>query len=245
MSSIYLGNLSIYEFLKRTGYNMSDEDRHILETHRQDRVDIDPNSDKFHIYDIPFCINVSESYKDELLRILRKYDNISPSKTMLSISIAAETETDKALRIKREREKAEYQQRLENPNSIWNVKWHMLVPITVTNGKEAYYSCFINTYTTGRDNIPDIIDGYANIRMDEIGFHGTYKLFDQTTVDDANLLPDICFVVGSGFFRKSGAYIGQLDGVYFNDTNFSIKEAINNYVNMNGDAKEISFSRIK
>lgn len=241
-----LGNVSIKEFLDRTGYNMTKEDIAILETHRQDNATIDPNSDKFHIFDVPFHICVAGPFKTELINILMKYEEISKSKETLGISEVVETEKERERRLKKEKEEQEWKEKLENPNSVWNIKWHMLVPVIV-EGHEAYYGCFINTYTTGRNNIPDIIDGTASIRMDEEGFHGHFSLYNSEENNDANEYPEWNWVIGSGFYGKSGAYIGTVNNAYFEETQFSIKEAIETYENLkdNGNSKEIHFDKIK
>lgn len=182
---IALGNVSISEFIKRTGYNISDEDRKILEIHRQDNTTIDPFSDKFHIFDLPFAIYVAEKFSSELIKILRKYNETTKSKESLSIAIVKASNIEKENHSKREQEQKDWQDKLSNPNSIWNIKWHMMVPVKA-NGEEVYYECFINTYTTGRDNIPDCIDGKAYIKMDEDGFHGRFTLYNPEKDSDAN-----------------------------------------------------------
>lgn len=241
---IFLGNLSISELIQRTGYNISDEDRKILEQHRQDNATIDPCSDKFHIFDIPFSIHVTEAFKNKLIEILTKYEEISKSKETLAIAIVKESDQEKEKRLKKEKEQKEWRDNLSNPNSIWNVKWHMAVPVKV-NDKEVYYGCFINTYTTGRDNIPDIIEGKAFIKRDEEGFHGRFTLYNPEKDNDANEHDDWDWVIGSGFYSKSGNYIGNVDNAYFEETEFSIAECIQNLVNIDRSLKEIHFSKIK
>lgn len=241
---IALGNVSISEFIKRTGYNISDEDRKILEQHRQDNATVDPFSDKFHIFDMPFSIYVTDSFKDKLIEILTKYEEICKSKEVLSIAIVKESDKEKEKRLKKEKEQKEWQDKLSNPNSIWNVKWHMAVPVKV-NDKEVYYGCFINTYTTGRDNIPDIIDGKATIRMDEEGFHGNFNLYNPEKDNDANEHNDWNYVIGSGFYSKSGRWIGSVNEAYFEETEFSIAECIQNLINIDRNSKEIHFYKIK
>ena len=49
--AIYLGNQTISDLERRTGYVFSDEDRKWLESHRQDKADVEYNSDKFHIFE--------------------------------------------------------------------------------------------------------------------------------------------------------------------------------------------------
>lgn len=247
---IFLGNLSISELIQRTGYNISDEDRKILEQHRQDNATIDPCSDKFHIFDIPFSIQVTEAFKDKLIEILIKYEEISKSKETLAITIVKESDQEKEKRLKKEKEQKEWRDKLANPNSIWNVKWHMLVPVTIVDTEtkresECYYKCFINTYTTGRDNIPDIIEGKAFIKMDEEGFNGRFTLYNPEKDNDADEHDDWDWVIGSGFYSKSGNHIGNVDDAYFEETEFSIAECIQNLVNTDRSSKEIHFSKIK
>lgn len=244
MGVVCLGNVSIDEFIRRTGYNISKADRKILEAHRQDNATIEFDSDKFHVFDIPFSIVVSESFNAKLVEILVKYEAESPSKEKCSVSIVKETEDQKASRLKKEKEQQEWQDTLTNPNSIWNVKWHMMVPVTV-NGKECFYGCFINTYTTGRENIPDTIDGKAWIRKDEEGLHGTFTLSNPDIDNDADEHPDWCYVIGTGFYSRSGNYIGQIEEAYFEETQFSLREAINNIRNFDKSYKETHFSKFK
>lgn len=241
---INLGNLSIDEFIKRTGYNLSDEDRKLLESHRQDDASVVSNSDKFHIFDIPFSITVGEKFSTKLINILQKYENIKKSKEQLYINIVKESDKEKELRLQKEKEELDWQDKLKNPNAIWLVKWHMYVPVIVNN-KEYYYWCFINTYTTGRENIPNIIDGKGEINLDESGFTGTFNLYDPETADDANEHDEWNYVIGCGFVTKSRSYIGKLENSHFNNVEFSIKECIQNYLNFNDSAKETYFDRIK
>ena len=130
---VSLGNTSIHEFIRRTGYDMSKDDIKILYSHLQQNANIDPMSDKFHIFDIPFSIVVGSKFKTQLIDILMKYENVKPSKETLSICEATESEKDRERRIKKEKEDLERKERNENPNSIWNVKWHMLVPVVINN----------------------------------------------------------------------------------------------------------------
>ena len=97
----------------------------------------------------------------------------------------------------------------------------MAVPVKV-NDKDVYYGCFINTYTTGRDNIPDIIEGKAFIKMDEEGFHGRFTLYNSEKDNDANEHDDWNWIIGSSFYSKSGRWIGNVDNAYFEETEFSI-----------------------
>lgn len=242
--AIYLGNQTISDLERRTGYVFSAEDRKWLESHRQDKAHIEFGSDKFHIFDLPFEIHAADSISDYLLKLLMKYAEVTPSKERLQFATVKETEEQKEKRLKKEKENKEWQDKLSNPNSIWNVKWHMLVPVKV-NDKEVYYGCSINTYTTGRDNIPDIIEGKATIRMDEEGFHGRFTLYNPEKDNDANEHDDWNWVIGSGFYSKSGRWIGKVDNAYFEETEFSIAECIQNLVNIDNSSKEIHFRKIK
>lgn len=245
--SISLGNLSIDEFLKRTGYNMSHEDIKILNDHRQDNTNIDFNSDKFHIFDIPFSINVAEPFYDELIKILTKYNDITETKEALQIIKIVESEKEKEKRLKKEKEKREFEELKANPNAIWLIKWHMLVPVKVNN-KEIYYWCFINTYTTGRNNIPDIINGHAIISMDEEGIHGYFTLDNPETDNDADPHSEWRYVIGCGFMKLNGNYIGHCEDATFDTTEFSISECIENYRTIsttNETGREIIFDKIK
>lgn len=239
-----LGNLSINEFIRRTGYNINEKDKLILEQHRQDNATIDPYSDKFHIFDIPFSIIVASSFKNELINILTKYEEISKSKESLIISEVVETEKEKEQRLKKEKEDKEWQEKLENPNSVWNVKWHMLVPVMI-NGKEYYYGCFINTYTTGRNNIPDTIDGKAYIEMTENGLSGRFTLFNPEIDNDADTHDDWNYVIGLGLYSTSGQYLGNVKKYMFERTEFFIAGCLNNTKNFDKFNREIHFDHIK
>lgn len=248
--AIYLGNQTISDLERRTGYVFSDEDRKWLESHRQDEADIKFDSDKFHIFDLPFEIHAAESISEYLLKLLTKYEESSPSKEQLQFAVIKETEEQREKRLKKEKEDKEWQDKLTNPNSVWNVKWHMLVPVlakSIETGatRELLYWCFINTYTTGRDNIPDIIDGFANIELDEEGLHGRFILYDESNSDADQHIDDWNFVIGSGFYNERGNYIGSSKGVTFENTDFNLKEAINRYNDVNNHYREIHFDKIK
>lgn len=243
--SVSLGNLSIEELIRRTGYNMSNEDIKILKNHRQDNARIDFNSDKFHIFDIPFSIDVAEPFYDELLAIFTKYNDIKETNEPLQIRKVVESEKEKQKRLKKEKEQQEFEELKANPNAIWLVKWHMLVPVKV-NGEEVYYWCFINTYTTGRNNIPDIINGHATILLDENGIHGHFILDNPEIDDDADLHKEWRYVIGCGFVKLNGCYIGSCENATFETTDFSIKECIENYRKINDTRGiEIYFDKIK
>lgn len=246
---ICLGNLTITELEKRTGWTFSAEDRKWLEDHRQEKADICPYKEEFHIFDIPFLIEASSLIKSRITNMLMEYNNKQPSKEPLQLGFRLESEEERIAREKKEAEEKERLERIENPKSIWNVKWHMLVPVKVTYfGKEynLYYSCFINTYTTGRNNIPDIIDGTAIVSCNEEGCHGRFTLYNPETDNDANEHPDWDWVISNGLCHLSGNYIDcSYENVTFEEVRFSIKEAIELYKNVkNYDGKEIHFSGI-
>lgn len=248
--SFCLGNQSINDLERRTGYVFSDEDRKWLEMHRQDLAEIKFDSDKFHIFDLPFEIHVAEPISEYLLKLLMKYENIQPSKEPLQFAVIKETEAQKQKRLECEKKEKEWQDKLHNPNSVWNIKWHMMIPVKARNihtdsVKDLYYGCFINTYTTGRDNIPNIIDGIINIRLDEEGFHGRFILENPDAVNDADRhYGEWNWVIGSTFYSNTDFRLHPNDWV-FDDIQYSIKDGLNNYTNINsGSYKEIHFDRI-
>lgn len=227
-NAIALGNLSIDDLLKRTGYNMTQQDIDILKAHLQENATIDPFSDKFHIFDVPFNIVVGSGFKKQLVSILMKYEEISPSKEPLQINEAIESEKEREQRLKREKEDAECKERDENPNSIWNIKWHMMVPVVI-NGKDYFYGCFINTYTKGKQNIPDMIYGRATVCMDEDGLSGRFTLDNPETDNDSEEYSDFNYVIGSGLYNASGKYLGTRSTDYtFDCVEFSISECLEN-----------------
>lgn len=83
--SISLGNLSIEELQKRTGWNFSKKDYDFLVKHRQDNAQI-IEKDKFHIFDIPLMVLCGEDIKDEITEMLSKYNSQQVSKELISIA---------------------------------------------------------------------------------------------------------------------------------------------------------------
>lgn len=248
--AIYLGNQTISDLERRTCFVFSAEDRKWLESHRQDEASVKFDSDKFHIFDLPFEIHAAESISDYLLKLLMKYEEVTPSKEQLQFATVKETEEQKEKRLKKEKENKEWQDKLNNPNSIWNVKWDMLVPVvakSIETGstKKLLYWCFINTYTTGRDNIPNMIDGFANIELDEEGLRGRFTLYDESNSDADAHKDEWNFVIGAGFFTERGNYIGSIKDAIFENTTFNLKEAINRYVDLRNHCREIHFDKIK
>ncbi len=53
---IYLGNLTIKEFEKRAGIELTDEERALFEEMREQVCEKVKGNKSIHIYDIPFCI---------------------------------------------------------------------------------------------------------------------------------------------------------------------------------------------
>lgn len=52
-------------------------------------------------------------------------------------------------------------------------------------------------------------------------------------------------MIGSGFYSKSGKRIGNIEGAYFEETEFSIADCIQNFIDIEGNSKEIHFDRFK
>ena len=120
----------------------------------------------------------------------------------------------------------------------------MMIPVAIDyNGKryDLYYSCFINTYTTGKMNIPKIIDGTAWIERREEGLYGRFNLFNPQKDNDADVNSDWNHVIGNGFYHKSGSLIKNDVGFTFERIEFSIKEAIELYKSLKGFDKEIHY----
>jgi hypothetical protein len=74
------GNLTIKAFSERTKVVFSDEDRKYLDEHREVNASVIPKN-KFHIFDIPFCIVCgSFEFAQELYDVIKKYDfSMSPT----------------------------------------------------------------------------------------------------------------------------------------------------------------------
>lgn len=87
--TIQLGNLSIDKLQQRTGWNFSKEDYDFLIEHRQDNAQ-ETAKNKFHIFDIPFMVLCGEEIKDEITKILVKYNNKQVSKEPISIAWSEE-----------------------------------------------------------------------------------------------------------------------------------------------------------
>jgi len=74
--NIYLGNLTVEQFIERcklTG--MEEEDKIFINEHRQSDADIKSGSDKLHIFDIPFTvITGNQKLAAEFVKRMGKYD---------------------------------------------------------------------------------------------------------------------------------------------------------------------------
>lgn len=248
---MFLGNLSISDLERRTGWTFSESDKKWLESHRQDNATVKFDSERFHIFDLPFTITVAEGIKDNLIKMLTKYNDKQASKDAVQIAVVTETDKEKETRLKKEKEEKEWQDKLNNPKAIWNVKWHMLVPVkakSIETGSERdlYYGCFINTYTTGHNNIPDTIAGVANIYLNEEGLHGNFMLDNSERDSDADdHLDDWAFVIGTGYYSMTGNYLGKDRGTTFENTLFNLREAIELYKSFGKCSKEVHFDKIK
>ena len=235
---MFFGNLSIKDFERRTGWTFSDADRKWLESHRQDYADVKFDSGKFHIFDLPFTVSVSAIIKNDLVKILTKYNDKQMSKESIQIAEITETTEEREKRLKQEQLDLEFKDKLENPNSEWIIKWHMFVPIKIhTDEKdlELYYGCFINTFTTGYRNIPvnlpSSIKGKGHMYKDEVGFHGTFKTEDYSD-----------YIIGSGFYTKNGTLL--YSDFNFDDIEFDLAEAYELRKNVTGSyTREVHFYR--
>ena len=74
--ALYLGNLSVEQIERRVGIELTEEDREYMRNNRQERVkNIPLEHGKWHCYDMPFMIMVSDRETAEAyLRMFRKYD---------------------------------------------------------------------------------------------------------------------------------------------------------------------------
>ena len=80
-----LGNVSIEDLQKRTGWNFSKKDYDFLVKYRQDNAQ-NIEKDKFHIFDIPFMVLCGEDIKDDVMELLSKYNDKQTSKEQISIA---------------------------------------------------------------------------------------------------------------------------------------------------------------
>ena len=191
MIQVFFGNLTVKQLEERTGWEFSKEDYEWLDSHRQDNATVRSDGNSFHIFDLPFLIDVAPSIKDELLTILTKENNRIESKEAVQITVATETEEEKRERERRRKEEEEKR----DPNIRWLKKWNLNVPVS----EGLSYTCFINTEHIGHDTIPDEITGSFWARMDEEGLHGTFQL-DDPSVNKTNH-PEWNCIVGIGYYR--------------------------------------------
>ena len=71
---IMLGNLTLEQIEKRTGINISDEDRKELNQMRQEKAEHIENG-KWHCFDLPFMIICgNKPTAEKVVKILTKYD---------------------------------------------------------------------------------------------------------------------------------------------------------------------------
>ena len=90
-----------------------------------------------------------------------------------------------------------------------------------------------------------MIDGFANIELDEEGLRGRFTLYDESNSDADAHKDEWNFVIGAGFFTERGNYIGSIKDAIFENTTFNLKEAINRYVDLRNHCREIHFDKIK
>ncbi len=83
---IYLGNLSVEQFEKRTGIILSDEHREYMKAHRQEAVNNTPITDgAWHGFDIPFIIMTGNKATAEFYRDMLSAYDWSECKELLQI----------------------------------------------------------------------------------------------------------------------------------------------------------------
>ena len=80
-----LGNLTVEKFEKDAGWVFSEEDKKWLEEHRTNEADF-KDSDKFHIFDIPYAIVVGSEIVGDFMKIIHKYNNEKCCETRIAIS---------------------------------------------------------------------------------------------------------------------------------------------------------------
>lgn len=243
--SISLGNLGIDELEKCTGWKFTAKDRAWLEKYRQDKADINPIEKEFHIFHLPFLIQVSEPLSKELIALLTKYEEKHPASQTLQISIKTESEKQRLDRERKEQEQKEAARRDADPNAIWNVKWHGLVPITIPDiDRPLYFGFFINTFTTGKENIPDIIDGTADVSMTEEGIRGSFKLANPEKDNDADTDDSGHYIIGSGIFSATGSLLSSRCNYNVGDFSVDLREAIEQFESIKGySSKNVFYLR--
>lgn len=84
MSTISLGNLSVDDLERVTGWEFEKEDKDWLLEHRTSTASF-KEKDKYHIFDIPKSITVGVDIQDKLVEILQKYNKIKSPETGIGI----------------------------------------------------------------------------------------------------------------------------------------------------------------
>lgn len=188
---IFLGNQTIEQLESRTGWHFTEDEREWLNTHRQDKAEVRRDSDKFHIFDIPFHISMGERISEELIDLLKSKE--VPNET-IHFSIAEETEQEK-IEKKRKAEAEAFAIKRKDESIRWMWKWTLRVPID----EQHEYGCFINTECYGYDNHGEP-RGTFRICIDEEGLHGNFKL-DNPEINKTNH-PEWDYVIGIGMYRN-------------------------------------------
>lgn len=80
------GNLSIKQLEDRTGWKLSENDFNYLKEHKQDNAQ-HIEKDKLHIFDLPFVVLCGEDIVDEVVKILKSYEDKQTSKEKLQIAL--------------------------------------------------------------------------------------------------------------------------------------------------------------
>lgn len=82
--NIYLGNLSVEQIEREYQVEFSEEDKAWLKEHRQEKVSIPLETDKWHCYDMPRLIATgSAEFRQELFDRLKNY----PFKGQIGIGV--------------------------------------------------------------------------------------------------------------------------------------------------------------
>lgn len=71
---VRFGNLSVNQFMEKTGAKLSAKDKQFLEKHRTDIADF-KEDDKYHIFAMPFSIVSGHKIAQELFDMMKKYDD--------------------------------------------------------------------------------------------------------------------------------------------------------------------------
>lgn len=107
-----------------------------------------------------------------------------------------------------------------------------------------YFGFFINTYTTGHDNIPNSIDGHVTANITEEGIRGSFVLANPEKDNDANLHEDWNYIIGTGLYSSSGSYLGKISRYSIGEIESDLRDAIELYKSItSNDPKEIHFDR--